>query len=272
MMKIAATVLLAMASAETTTRFPPIVLDDMNAAVVSDVKNIFPESLACQANAHNGQFHHDGARNKGSALMSFKFDPPADGCYTLEEYHPTGPIDSGSCSRHFPQNARLDVDYCKGKSATLFIDQTANGAQWNEIAQFKFYKGIEGRLTMRSSEAEQCQNISCFLAADAFRLTWKGTSCYAIAKPGSTDEEAFSADKEGTLSLRLKFAVGHTSATVMPVLEIHETGIAGVMAEPLGYKYVSIVSLRVFDRRLMETQGTMFKIRFWGSEKDRRTR
>jgi hypothetical protein len=116
-------------AAETAALTHRVVLDSGDDTVVSEVQNMVRDSSECAASAHKRHFHHDGARNKGSAFFTFKFDPAADGCYAIEEHHPTGLSSTASCSRHFPKNARLDVDYCKGKSATLFIDQTANAAR-----------------------------------------------------------------------------------------------------------------------------------------------
>jgi hypothetical protein len=129
---------------------------------------------ACMKDSYKQQFHHDWARNKGSAHLTFKFMPPSSGCYTIEEYHPGSTY---ACSRYLPSNAFLEIEYQGGRKP-LFINQAVNGAQWNEIGSFMFSEGKEGRLTMRSSPEEKCAD-NCFWVADAFRLTWKGHQCTA---------------------------------------------------------------------------------------------
>merc|ERR1719210_3063477 len=119
------------------------------------------------ADAYNQQYHHDNSRNKGSASFTFKFAPPADGCYVLEEYHPDK---SMQCSQYLPRNARLDIKYCKGQSSTVYINQAVRGGQWNEVVSLPFYKGYEGRFTMQNSLNERCelQGNSTWVV-DAFR-------------------------------------------------------------------------------------------------------
>merc|ERR1719203_1956913 len=111
--------------------------------------------------AYRGQFHHDWADNKGDAHVAMTFDPPESGCYEIEEYHPGG---NSVCAQYLPQNAQLDIHYCKGLAKTFTINQAANPAQWNKIASLMFFKGHKGRLIMRNSGGERCGAIHCFMA------------------------------------------------------------------------------------------------------------
>jgi hypothetical protein len=107
-----------------------IVLDDMDTGSVYKSSYAF-EGLglsACMKDAYNGQFHHDWSRNKGKAQFTFKFEPPKDGCYMIEEYHPGS---NDSCSQYLPSNARLEVGACKSKKTSFYINQAKNGGQWN---------------------------------------------------------------------------------------------------------------------------------------------
>jgi hypothetical protein len=224
-----------------------IVLDNMDSTVVAESKNAHEGTYTpCMVDAYNGQFHHDWARNKGAASFTFKFQPPADGCYLIEEYHPGK---TWECSRYLPSNAQLKVDYCKGKSHTTTIDQTKNAGQWNPIGHLIFYKGVEGKLTMSNSPDDLCQD-NCFWVVDAFRLTWKASSCESMS--GSTADEA--APAQGTLSLSLSLADGQTMEMVRWQLGIGKATLEATMATHLGYKSVSIVDFEVSGRRLMETQ------------------
>merc|ERR1719326_2496522 len=67
---------------------------------------------------------------------------------------------------------RLDVDYCKGKSAYAYVDQAQNGGRWNILGALPFYKGWPSGVTVSSDQAHACREGSgCFWTADAFRVT-----------------------------------------------------------------------------------------------------
>jgi len=199
---------------------------------------------------YKNQFHHDWAKNKGSASVSFVFDPPESGCYKIEEYHPG--MDP-TCAQYMPSNAVLDVDYCKGLSATLSIDQSKKPAQWNEIASFMFFKGSQGKLTMRNSARELCDANSCFMIADAFRMTRIGASCPSPTTqgaPGAPAEKA--AAQEGTLTLQ--FNVVDDALNARAVLQQSSNQVEDVLALHLGYKSVDIVKMQfrfLGSRRLL---------------------
>jgi hypothetical protein len=153
---------------------PQVILDDMDNSVVAKITNAREGSYQpCMADAYGGQYHHDWAENKGSATLSFAFDPPRSGCYRIEEYHPGS---NWSCARYLPRNARLEVEFCKGRSRVFQINQAERAAQWNEVGRLPFQEGIPGKLTMRSSSDAQCAE-SCLWVVDAFRLTWMATRC-----------------------------------------------------------------------------------------------
>lgn len=260
----------------------PIVLDDMDSTVVSEMKNAHEGSYRpCMEDAHKGQFHHDWARNKGSASFTYKFMPQADGCYVIEEHHPGS---SMACSQYLPRNARLDLDYCRGKKDTLYINQAENGAQWNKIGEYMFYEGVEGRLTMRNAPEEKCATQgNCFWIADAFRLTWKSQKCgdnmqktagmtrTAAGMTRTVDSnQQPPAKKEGSLLLRLKMAGGTGSLSVetsrLAVIKskaIIETSLASYY----GYKYISISDIRISGRRLSGHGAVSMKISFTAREK-----
>jgi len=233
--------------------------------------------------AYNGQFHHDWARNKGSAAFTYKFMPPVDGCYSIEEYHPGK---NPACSRYLPRNAQLDIDYCKGKSAGLRINQAINGGQWNEIVSgLMFFKGIEGRLKMRSSAGEVCSDRNCFWVTDAFRLIYKGPTCRAVyaqarkdeAIPARNDEaikqsQKVSLSASGSVMLALSLGNGLEKDGVMVKLQYHKTHLEKTFAMHLGYKSASILGMAASARRLQETSGTSplsLKVRFSAQEKIR---
>jgi hypothetical protein len=155
---------------------PQIVLDDMDSGAVASKQNAEPGSYEpCMKDAYQGQFHHDWGKNKGSANFVFRFDPPKDGCYKIEEHHPGN---DAQCARYMPRNANIDVDYCRGRSTKFSVNQAENGGQWNEIGWLPFYVGQEGRFTLRNHDQEMCDQQPCFWVADAFRVTWMGEKCH----------------------------------------------------------------------------------------------
>jgi hypothetical protein len=126
----------------------------------------------CQAEAHAGNFHHDGGTNKGKASFTFKFDVSQDGCYSLEEYHPGS---DPKCSQLLASNAQLDIDWCVGKKSTLTFDQTTNGGAWNFLAIFPYFVGHPGLIKVSNPAGLEGQH----LIVDAFRITRVADKCTA---------------------------------------------------------------------------------------------
>jgi len=279
----------------------PVVLDNMDSTVVKDMKNAFAGSYQpCMEDAYQGQFHHDWARNKGSALFTYKFMPPADGCYSVEEYHPGK---NPSCSRYLPTNAHLDIDYCKGKSAAFEVNQATKGGQWNQIVSgLMFYKGIEGRLTMKNHQGEVCgMGGDCFWIADAFRLTYKGPSCNDGTMPSggaSAESATTTGDNEAvrpsqkeseqvqataanvatesavmqetaTVTLRLSLGEDLDKDGVTLKIQEHKPHLEKTLAVHLGYKSASIVEVTASGRRLLDDRSSQMSllVRFSVQEK-----
>eukprot|EP00928_Gymnodinium_smaydae_P004551 TRINITY_DN11542_c0_g1_i1.p1 TRINITY_DN11542_c0_g1~~TRINITY_DN11542_c0_g1_i1.p1 ORF type:complete len:458 (+),score=67.73 TRINITY_DN11542_c0_g1_i1:93-1466(+) len=165
-----------------------IVLDDQDLTLERHTVNAHEGSFQpCMEDAYGGNFHHDWAGKKGEALFSMSFDPAESGCYALEERHPGR---NPSCAKYLPRNAQLVVDYCRGLSANLSVDQSTRGGQWNHVANFMFYKGSRGKITMRNSPDEDCNSQNCFWIVDAFRLTRLGASCANAASLEQIQAEA----------------------------------------------------------------------------------
>lgn len=244
----------------------PILLDNMDTSLGSEIVNAYEGTYwPCMADAYNKQFHHDWSENKGAASFKFNFFPPADGCYTLEEHHPGK---SALCSQYLPRNARLDIDYCKGKSSTIYINQAVQGGQWNEIGTFPLFKGYEGSLTMRNAVNEQCElQGNCFWVVDAFRLTWKGTECL----PRNNSEETVQTGKgtEGVLLLRLNMEISHDTAFMQVKIQDQKAALEATLASHFGYNSVEIVEARFVSpgRRLREQPAALMRISFIALEK-----
>ncbi|CAE8596827.1 unnamed protein product [Polarella glacialis] len=154
-----------------------IVLDDSDSTLSTSSANTFAGTYQpCMQDAYKGQFHHDCAKNKGSASFEFKFDVPQDGCYSLEEHHPGGE-NNEMCSQYMPSDTRLDVGWCKSRNSTLYVDQSRKGAQWNFLGTFPFYVGWQGSLKTSNAVGETCAAGNCYWVVDAFRLTRVGDVC-----------------------------------------------------------------------------------------------
>lgn len=164
----------------------PILLDDDKAEGLGWHHGTYSP---CLEDAHGGMFHHDWARDKGRVNAEYKFDPPRDGCYVIEEYHPG---QNQLCSRYLPKNARVDVDYCKGKSTYTYVDQSQGGGKWNIVGALPFFVGWEGRIKVANNgTATTCPfGKGCFWIADAFKVTWVSNLSYGCRVPDAMIEAA----------------------------------------------------------------------------------
>jgi hypothetical protein len=251
-----------------------VILDDMDSTGILESSNSYEGSYQpCMKDAYNGQFHHDWGRNKGTASFSFTFEAPKSGCYSIEEYHPGS---DWSCSRYLPTNAALEVQHSQGQNQNYFVNQARNAAQWNEIGSHIFLSGTPGKLTMRSSSAEQCEDSHCFWVVDAFRLTWKGEECIAATQEtsevatGSTaagmtpDISSTLVDTldnlvrhEGVLKLRVHLPhtwTANVNTEITATLEKHQGIIESTLAAHFGLQSAKVVGVIMAGRRLAETK------------------
>jgi len=119
-------------------------------------------------------FHHDGLNKGQRAQATYRFDPPIDGCYLIEEKHPQ--LDQCKAS----SSTKVHINYCRGMSATGTVDQTANGGQWTFVGALPFYAGWPGDVTL-SNEGTEDGTLTTF---DEVRFTWSGRSCrYSDSHP-----------------------------------------------------------------------------------------
>lgn len=271
-----------------------IILDDMDTATSGETANTFEGSYyPCLADAYGKQFHHDWAKNKGSARFTFNFDPPTDGCYKIEEFHPGN---SELCNRYLPRNTHLRITYCSDSSAPFFINQADRGGQWNVLGELPFLKGTKGYLTLLNSPEEQCWSPPCFWMADAFRLTRIAAQCQgqdaaiqcpnqtvarlapasqsSAVAPGTPNQTVAgvapasqaSALASGMISIRLQAVDPSGTVDLRAGLELHRVAIAEVIAAYLGCTSVQLAAV-VSARRLVAptsagSAGQAFLIHF----------
>mmetsp|Transcript_44519 Transcript_44519/g.83493 ORF Transcript_44519/g.83493 Transcript_44519/m.83493 type:complete len:779 (-) Transcript_44519:197-2533(-) len=100
---------------------------------------------------------------------TFKFDPPEDGCYLVEEFRP-----ANTCSQKFSKETQLTIQYCKNQTLRVMLDQTEYGNQWNTVALLPFYVGHQGKVEVRHPQVGDELAV-----ADAFRFTRVSASCHA---------------------------------------------------------------------------------------------
>eukprot|EP00928_Gymnodinium_smaydae_P011189 TRINITY_DN14157_c0_g1_i2.p1 TRINITY_DN14157_c0_g1~~TRINITY_DN14157_c0_g1_i2.p1 ORF type:complete len:455 (-),score=107.24 TRINITY_DN14157_c0_g1_i2:297-1661(-) len=271
-----------------------IILDDQDTTLERQMANAHEGSYQpCMEDAYGGNFHHDWARTKGQSEFSMTFDPPESGCYSIEERHPGS---NPSCAHYLPRNAQLTVDYCRGLSSNLVVDQSTRGGQWNHLANFMFYKGSKGKITMRNSPEEVCDADNCFWVVDAFRLTRLGSSCANVdeekaqelteqASPemdkernsdaenaeeaavatqvgnnlGMDDEETA---REGLITLRLEGSTDSGRSDFVVALNANIAGIETVLAAHFGYEEAKVREVVPFSRRLSAASAGTFRISF----------
>ncbi|CAE8711116.1 unnamed protein product [Polarella glacialis] len=246
-----------------------IVLDDSDCTLSTSSANTFAGTYQpCMQDAYKGQFHHDWAKNKGSASFEFKFDVPQDGCYSLEEHHPGGE-NNEMCSQYMPSNTRLDVGWCKGRNSTLYVDQSRKGAQWNFLGTFPFYVGWQGSLKTSNAVGETCAAGNCFWVVDAFRLTRVGDVCTSELEQQLKGEESSVFLQPGLQagSLRLTVEMNPSStAGLLADLKAQTGVLEATLKTQLGAVSVRVENIEAlavegFDRRLQATSAP-FKVSF----------
>eukprot|EP00747_Dinoflagellata_sp_TGD_P128121 gnl/TRDRNA2_/TRDRNA2_174485_c1_seq1.p1 gnl/TRDRNA2_/TRDRNA2_174485_c1~~gnl/TRDRNA2_/TRDRNA2_174485_c1_seq1.p1 ORF type:complete len:790 (+),score=171.60 gnl/TRDRNA2_/TRDRNA2_174485_c1_seq1:95-2464(+) len=208
-----------------------VVLDDAKATHVGSTKWQTGAYDACAAGAHDGSFHHDGAANKGSVKVEYTFDPPVDGCYLVEEWHPTQTqkVDNDECSKLMPTEVRIDVDYCKGMSTYTYLDYSVGGGMWNKLGRLPFFVGHQGKfVSTNEGTASNCAaGEGCLWVADAWRLTLDETldaNCNPL-KPEVTEEQAVEAAEASHATMK---GDEHLSGGVLEDLKIAEEVLAGL--------------------------------------------
>lgn len=235
---------------------PQVILDDMDSSVVTEMTNAHEGSYQpCMVDAYGGQFHHDWARNKGSAMFSFAFDPPRSGCYRIEEHHPGS---DWRCARYLPRNARVEVETGMNGSSMFQINQAERAAQWNEVGWLHFYEDVPSKLTMRNSFDEQCAE-NCFWVVDAFRLTWMAARCpenldhqnslqTQVQESPAADADEPPQEHESVLTLRARFgeeAVGDLELTLIE----HQGTVQEALRAHFGTQSLTVTAIVAIDKR-----------------------
>lgn len=227
---------------------------------------------ACLKDAYNGDYVHNcGMFNKAVSKAVFKFNPPQDGCYLVEEYHPGGDkVHGKSCSQYLHQAVPLKIGSCKDKKAKLSIDQSRNGGQWNVVGQWPFFKGKKSAFVLSSPAEDSCASSKCMWVADAFRATWTGAKCNKTGSllPESSSlaqddededfEDIDGTEVRGTVSLIVTSRDDNTDLQ----LKIKNAGVleAGLKAQ-FGYTSVKLISVDIASqRRLAAAIGTNSRI------------
>lgn len=123
----------------------------------------------CLSDAHSSTYHVTSVDSPNSHQIRYKFEPPSNGCYVIEEWHPG----SGAQCNRFSTVVRMDVEWCWGARAYTYVDQAKNGGRWNILGALIFFQTRPGNITLTSSRSHsRCREGSgCFWTADALRLT-----------------------------------------------------------------------------------------------------
>jgi len=154
---------------------PVVLIDNLDASEVSTVGMVQGTNSRCLSDAHAGGFIESGT-NLGNSNVTFSFNPPVDGCYQVEEYHPGS---NGACSLSLSTRVAVDIEYCRGGNARAVLDQSVAGGDWTSLGRFPFYAGHQGRITLSSADGDraQCNDGSCIFVADAVRFRWLAPAC-----------------------------------------------------------------------------------------------
>eukprot|EP00933_Yihiella_yeosuensis_P056544 TRINITY_DN55790_c0_g1_i1.p1 TRINITY_DN55790_c0_g1~~TRINITY_DN55790_c0_g1_i1.p1 ORF type:complete len:451 (+),score=104.53 TRINITY_DN55790_c0_g1_i1:111-1463(+) len=263
----------------------PIILDDSDSSGVQTEHTVVGK-CPCLSGGYNGHHHTAKGWNRDKAYMTYTFTVPQDGCYKLEEHHPKAI--EGKCASAMPTNARLDVDWCRGRSSTIYIDQSQKSSQWNTIGHFPFYTSQPGRLKLSASSGQQCQRgTKCFWVADAFRVTYVGARCndhtIAAASTAVTSQQQMSTTtvaafptnpppvdvfpmEKGVLRLKLSLGLGaYQESSIEAVLTKHKMMLEKLFKKMFDAFDVVIDSIKEWEgqgRRLKSSGLSQFEIRF----------
>ncbi|WP_339249982.1 polysaccharide lyase family 8 super-sandwich domain-containing protein [Paenibacillus sp. FSL P2-0136] len=112
------------------------------------------KTAAVQTDRYGVNYLHDDNSGKGSKSITFTPDLPATATYSVYMMWP----------QHFNRSTAIPLEVVhSGGTATLNIDQTANGGAWNLIGTYSFTAGTSGSVTIRNN------GTTGYVAADAVR-------------------------------------------------------------------------------------------------------
>jgi len=172
---VALAVQIVTAASDTT---PAVVVDDasLSAPFAPGWERLSAaSSLRCETYGwkHAWFVHSPKASGVRSALQ-FTVDIPKNGCYLVEEFHPTG------CNQNVSKKVELTVDYCYGQKYKTIVDQSVGGNRWNPVALLPMYDP-KYNISMKPLD-------DGIAIADAFRYTYIAADCPQA--PASLEEYA----------------------------------------------------------------------------------
>lgn len=206
----------------------------MDVSKVSNPSSTEPESSTfVPASTASSQLFMIDSFERVETRVFFRFEPPTNGCYMVEERHPH--VDSQT-------SVPLAVDFCKGLQAHGEVDY-ADGrhGQWNYLASLSFYNGFPSGVSVPQGLAEGRSDDF------AFRFSYLGQSCdssEAEVHHAQLEVNAdlanehgrivgFKASLERLLTSTLELAPGRLSVTHVTSALI----VADIMVRPAGASY-----------------------------------
>ncbi|WP_340024942.1 polysaccharide lyase family 8 super-sandwich domain-containing protein [Paenibacillus sp. FSL K6-1096] len=112
------------------------------------------KTAAVQTDRYGINYLHDDNSGKGSKSVTFTPDLPATATYSVYMMWP----------QHFNRSTAIPIEVVHaGGTATLNVDQTANGGVWNLIGIYSFTAGTSGSVTIRNN------GTTGYVTADAVR-------------------------------------------------------------------------------------------------------
>lgn len=193
--------------------------------------------------------------------MTYNFGTTLNGCYLLEEWHPS----TAGCANYLAQSVPLTISYCRQRTLNLRYDQSVNGGQWNRVARLPFNAGYLASTAIQAVTPPACDAGSdCVTVGDAFRLTYLGslTDCQPQVLIGSTPSvtQTVSAAEppeisEATVSLIFDSAAGSLEA-IAAELNSHSPAIALGIKNHFGYTEVNITNIAGTPTRRLTATGS----------------
>lgn len=175
---------------------------------------------------------------------TFSFVPERDGVYEIYEWHVAG-TNRGADVPH-------EIVHANGAFATVDVNQSLNGGQWNHIGQWLFDGGETQSVTITNKFT-----VGSVVMADAIKVVYKAEPPTTPAAPSSLDALVISHEEVGLTWIdnavnETGYEVVRTKAGGTPEV------VAALAADSVGYIDTGLEALTQYSYlvRAINTQGT----------------
>lgn len=155
------------------TTTPDIIIDDDDGSPTYTENGSWSDGT--DANAYGGNFRYDPSWLNEDKYATFTPNIQVAGNYNVFEWHPS--------SSQAPDAAPHVIVY-NGGTATVNVNQEANGGQWNLLGTYNFSTGTSGYV--RILDDDWFEFDGAYVRSDAMRFEYAGSSYTQLAAAGDT--------------------------------------------------------------------------------------